>query len=198
MNNIEFYNTNSKALYESYKSFGEKLIYVATRLDEGGNDINFYLIYEGLGSWLRKAAGAGDKVDVKFKNMSDAAKKAIEATKKVAGDAWYKVKDVYTKTIGVIDAAIQSTKGIIQDVSKMLSAQVDAIESQLADMIMSVLNSGKACAKTVQSWIDDTTDKGVNAVKGLNTLMLGAIAVSKAGLKPQDIVDMINAAAAEN
>lgn len=198
MNNIEFYNTNSKALYESYKSFGEKLIYVATRLDEGGNDINFYLIYEGLGSWLRKAASAGDKVYVKFKNMSDAAKKAIEATKKVAGDAWYKVKDVYTKTIGVIDAAIQSTKGIIQDVSKMLGAQVDAIESQLANMIMSVLNSGKASAKTVQSWINDTTDKGVNAVKGLNTLMLGAIAVSKAGLKPQDIVDMINAAAAEN
>ena len=28
--------------------------------------------------------------------------------------------------------------------------------------------------------------------------MLGAIAVSKAGLKPQDIVDMINAAADSN
>ena len=130
--------------------------------------------------------------------MSDAAKKAIETTKKAAGDAWDKVKDAYTKTVSVIDAAIQKTQGLIKDVAQMLGAQVDAIESQLSDMTMSVLNSGKACAKTVQSWIDDTTDKGVNAVRGLNTLMLGAIAVSKAGLKPQDIVDMINAAAAGN
>ena len=198
MKNINFYTQNNQELYESYKAFGEQLIYVATRLDEGNNDMNFYLMYEGLGSWLRKAAGVGDKVDAKFKSMSDAAKKAIETTKKAAGAAWDKVKDVYTKTVGVVDAAIQSTKGLIQDVSKMLGAQVDAIESQLSDMIMSILNSGKASAKTVQNWIDDTTDKGVNAIKGLNTLMLGAIAVSKAGLKPQDIVDMINAAAAGN
>ena len=106
MNNINFYTQNNQALYESYKAFGEQLIYVATRLDEGNNDMHFYLMYEGLGSWLRKAAGLGDKIDDKFKSMSDAAKKAIEATKKAAGNAWDKVKDVYTKTVGVIDAAI--------------------------------------------------------------------------------------------
>lgn len=198
MKDLNFYtqNNNSQKLYEAYMQFGERCIYVVNRIDEGNNDIQFYLMYEGLGSWLRKAAGVGDKIDAKFKNMSDSAKKAIEATKKAAGAAWDKVKDVYTKTVGVIDAAIQKTQGLIKDVAQMLGAQADAIESQLADMTMSVVNSGKACAKTVQSWIDDTSDKGVNAMRGLNTLMLGAIAVSKAGLKPQDIVDMINAAAA--
>lgn len=190
-------NIDNNMLYESYVNFGTTCINIVNSIDENKTDLNDF-INEGLGSWLRKAAGVGDKIDAAASKMSDAAKKAIETTKKAAGDAWDKVKDAYTKTVSVIDAAIQKTQGLIKDVAQMLGAQVDAIESQLSDMTMSVLNSGKACAKTVQSWIDDTTDKGVNAVRGLNTLMLGAIAVSKAGLKPQDIVDMINAAAAGN
>ena len=190
-------NIDNNMLYESYVNFGTTCINIVNSIDENKTDLNDF-INEGLGSWLRKAAGVGDKIDAAASKMSDAAKKAIETTNKAAGDAWDKVKDAYTKTVSVIDAAIQKTQGLIKDVAQMLGAQVDAIESQLSDMTMSVLNSGKACAKTVQSWIDDTTDKGVNAVRGLNTLMLGAIAVSKAGLKPQDIVDMINAAAAGN
>lgn len=172
--NGSYNSSDSKSLYESYMNFGATCIAVANNVCESEE------IQEGLGSWLRKAAGVGDKIDAKAQQLSDAAKKAIENTKKAAGNAWEKVKDGYTTAVTAIDSALQKSKQFITDMAKDLGAKAEEIEGKVADTVMSIVQKGGNIAKSIQTAMKDTAKVGYGTMKGLTALVCGCVMVAKA------------------
>lgn len=148
--------------------------------------------------WLNKAVGGstGTKEDP-AKGLSDTAKKVIEKTKTDAGDSWDSISEKYTKVIGLIDKGVQSMKNTYTDASKILGAPVENIEAKIGDFVMSVLGANKNVSKTVQGWVDDTSDKGAQSMSVFALFCVGVMSASKAALKPQDITDAITAMAAD-
>ena len=172
--NGAYSSSDSKSLYESYMNFGTTCIAVANNVCESEE------IQEGLGSWLRKSAGVGDKIDSKLQQLSDAAKKAIENTKKAAGNAWDKVKDGYTAAVTAIDTALQKSKQFITDMSKDLGAKAEEIEGKVADTVMSIIQKGGNIGKAIQTAMQDTAKVGYGTMKGLTALVCGCVMVAKA------------------
>lgn len=164
----------SNSLYESYMQFGQVCIDVANGVCESVE------VEEGLGSWLRKAAGVGDKIDAAASKLSDAAKKAIENTKKAAGNAWDKVKDGYTAAVTAIDNALQKSKQFISDMAKDLGAKAEEIEAKVADTVMAITQKGGDIAKKIQTAMSDTAKVGYGTMKGLTALVCGCVMVAKA------------------
>lgn len=164
----------SSSLYESYMQFGQVCIDVANGVCESQE------VEEGLGSWLRKAASVGDKVDSAASKLSDAAKKAIENTKKAAGDAWDKVKSGYTKAVTAIDTALQKSKQFISDMCKDLGAKAEEIEQKTADTVMSLLQKGGDLSKKIQTAVADTAKVGYGTMKGITAIVCGCVMVAKA------------------
>lgn len=146
--------------------------------------------------WINKAASStsASKEDP-TSSLSDAAKKAIEQTKKDAGDAWDEVSDKYTKVISLIDKGIQDLKNVYSEFSKSLGAPLEDIEGKIAGFAMSVLEANRNISKTMQSWLDDTSDNGAQAMSNFSLFCVGVMSASKASLKPQDITDAITAMA---
>lgn len=148
--------------------------------------------------WLNKvASGSTDTADDTVKDLSDTAKKVIEKTKKEAGDSWDSISDKYTKVIGLIDKGVQSMKSTYADASKSLGAPVENIEAKIGDFVMSVLGANKNVSKTIQGWVDDTSDKGAQSMSWFALFCVGVMSVTKAALKPQDITDAITAMASD-
>lgn len=155
---------------------------------------------EGLGSWLRKLAEKGDKIDKKaaelkqatqekVKKMSDDAKSAIATVKAKAGDSWDKVKDTYISAVATVDDAIQNAKTSVEDAIKGAGIKVSAFTATSAQILSNLYAKGK--------------DKLANSLKdtkraaAFNALILGAILCKKNGIDSSTILDILSAAGVE-
>lgn len=148
--------------------------------------------------WLNKAASASTNSGNDSTNdLSDTAKKVIEKTQKEAGDNWDKISEQYTKVISLIDKGIQNMKNTYTDMSKLLSASTEDIETKIGDFVMSVLESNKNASKTIQAWLDDSSDKALQSMSAFSIFCIGILSASKATLKQQDIIDAITAMASD-
>lgn len=148
--------------------------------------------------WAQKAASNSNASDDATKNLSDAAKKAIEAAQKKVGDNWDSVSKQYTSVISKIDAGAQKYKQTYSDWQKLLGAGPDVIEGKIADFTMSVLQANKNCSKVVDGWIKDESDKGVDSMMDFSIFCVGALAGTQAGFKPQDFTDALAAIVEES
>ena len=155
---------------------------------------------EGLGSWLRKLAEKGDKIDKKaaelkqatqekVKKMSDDAKSAIATVKAKAGDSWDKVKDTYISAVATVDDAIQNAKTSVEDAIKGAGIKVSAFTATSAQILSNLYAKGK--------------DKLANSLKdtkraaAFNALILGAVLCKKNGIDSSTILDILSAAGVE-
>lgn len=155
---------------------------------------------EGLGSWFRKLADKGDKIDKKaaelkqatqekVKKMSDDAKSAIATVKAKAGDSWDKVKDTYISAVATVDDAIQNAKTSVEDAIKGAGIKVSAFTATSAQILSNLYAKGK--------------DKLANSLKdtkraaAFNALILGAILCKKNGIDSSTILDILSAAGVE-
>lgn len=155
---------------------------------------------EGLGSWLRKLAEKGDKIDKraaelkqatqeKVKKMSDDAKSAITTVKAKAGDSWDKVKDTYISAVATVDDAIQNAKTSVEDAIKGAGIKVSAFTATSAQILSNLYAKGK--------------DKLANSLKdtkraaAFNALILGAVLCKKNGIDSSTILDILSAAGIE-
>ena len=155
---------------------------------------------EGLGSWLRKLAEKGDKIDKKaaelkqatqekVKKMSDDAKSAIATVKAKAGDSWDKVKDTYISAVATVDDAIQNAKTSVEDAIKGAGIKVSVFTATSAQILSNLYAKGK--------------DKLANSLKdtkraaAFNALILGAMLCKKNGIDSSTILDILSAAGIE-
>lgn len=155
---------------------------------------------EGLGSWLRKLADKGDKIDKKaaelkqatqekVKKMSDDAKSAIAAVKAKAGDSWDNVKNTYISAVATVDNAIQNAKTSVEDVIRGAGIKVSGFTATSAQILLNLYAKGK--------------DKLANSLKdtkraaAFNALILGAILCKKNGIDSSTILDILSAAGIE-
>ena len=155
---------------------------------------------EGLGSWFRKLADKGDKIDKKaaelkqatqekVKKMSDDAKSAIAAVKAKAGDSWDKVKDTYISAVATVDDAIQNAKTSVEDAIKGAGIKISVFTATSAQILSNLYAKGK--------------DKLANSLKdtkraaAFNALILGAVLCKKNGIDSSTILDILSAAGIE-
>lgn len=155
---------------------------------------------EGLGSWLRKLAEKGDKIDKraaelkqatqeKVKKMSDDAKSAIATVKAKAGDSWDKVKDTYISAVATVDDAIQNAKTSVEDAIKGAGIKISVFTATSAQILSNLYAKGK--------------DKLANSLKdtkraaAFNALILGAVLCKKNGIDSSTILDILSAAGIE-
>ena len=159
-----------------------------------------YQLNEGLGSWFRKLAEKGDKIDKKaaelkqatqekIKKMSDDAKSAIETVKAKAGDSWDKVKDTYISAVTTVDDAIQNAKASVENAIKGAGIKISAFTAISAQILSNLYAKGK--------------DKLANSLKdtkkaaAFNALILGAMLCKKNGIDSSTILDILSAAGIE-
>lgn len=155
---------------------------------------------EGLGSWFRKLAEKGDKIDKKadelkqatqekVKKMSDDAKSAIATVKAKAGDSWDNVKNTYISAVAIVDDAIQNAKTSVEDAIKGAGIKISAFTATSAQILSNLYAKGK--------------DKLANSLKdtkkaaAFNALILGAILCKKNGIDSSTILDILSAAGIE-
>ena len=155
---------------------------------------------EGLGSWLRKLAEKGDKIDKKavelnqatqekVKRMSDDAKSAIATVKAKAGDSWDKVKNTYISAVATVDNAIQNAKASVEDVIKGAGIKISQFTATSAQVLSNLYAQGKD--KLANSL------KETKRVAAFNALILGAILCKKNGIDSSTILDILSAAGIE-
>ena len=155
---------------------------------------------EGLGSWLRKLADKGDKIDKqanelkqsaqeKIKKMSNDAKEAIETVKSNAGDSWDKVKDTYVSVVATIDDAVQNAKSSVEDAVRGAGIKMSSFVATSAQVLSNLYAQGKD--KLANSL------KETKRVAAFNALILGAILCKKNGIDSSTILDILSAAGIE-
>ena len=155
---------------------------------------------EGLGSWFRKLAEKGDKIDKKaselkqatqdkIKKMSDAAKSAIATVKAKAGDSWNKVKDTYISAVAAVYYAVQNAKTSVENAIKGAGIKISKFTATSAQVLSNLYAKGKD--KLVNSLI------GTDRTAAFNALILGAILCKKNGIDSSTILDILSAAGIE-
>ena len=173
------------SLQEVYESLFDKMFNEDTQLNEG------------LGDWLRKLAGKGDKVDAKAKElkdaakakidkMSDAAKNAVETAKQKAGDAWDSVKDTYTSAVAAIDDAIQNAKTSVEDMVTKAGIKMETFVATAGQVMSNMYAQGKE--KIANSF------KDTKKAAAFNALLLGAILCKNNGIDSSQMLDILAAA----
>lgn len=152
---------------------------------------------EGLGDWLRKLAGKGDKIDAKAKELkdaakakidkiSDAAKNAIEGAKQKVGDAWDSVKDTYTSAVVAIDDAIQNAKASVEDMVTKAGIKMETFVATAGQVMSNMYATGKE--KLANSF------KDTKKAAAFNALLLGAILCKNNGIDSSQMLDILAAA----
>ena len=173
------------SLQEVYESLFDKMFNEDMQLNEG------------LGDWLRKLAGKGDKIDAKAKELkdaakakidkiSDAAKNAIEAAKQKVGDAWDSVKDTYTSAVATIDDAIQNAKASVEDMVTKAGIKMEAFVATAGQVMSNMYAQGKE--KLANSF------KDTKKAAAFNALLLGAILCKNNGIDSSQMLDILSAA----
>ena len=175
--NLVFENLDDKnSLQEVYEEIGYQMI---------END----MLCEGLGSWLRKLAAKGDKLDAKasslrdavkekLKNLSDSAKAAIENVKKAAGDKWESMKKTYESIVATVDSAVQSSKGAIEAISKTFA---------------NAIATGSDFGKKLIDWASSSNDADKKIVSAITTFSTAALTAKKSGVDPNTLYSVLKA-----
>lgn len=181
-----FENINTEmSLQEVYESLFDKMFNEDMQLNEG------------LGDWLRKLAGKGDKLDARAKElkdaakakidkMSDAAKNAIEGAKQKAGEAWDSVKDTYTSAVAAIDDAIQNAKVSVEDMVTKAGIKMETFVATAGQVMSNMYAQGKE--KIANSF------KDTKKAAAFNALLLGAILCKNNGIDSSQMLDILAAA----
>ena len=158
---------------------------------------NDYQVNEGLGSFFRKLAGKGDKIDAKaselkskvegqIKQLSDAAQKSIDAAKKKAGEKWDEIKDTYTAAVASIDTVVQKSSTQIEDILKNANISVENFMSASAKVMTNMYANGK------EALANSFGDAGKAAA--FNTLLIAAMLCKKNGIDSSSILDILSMA----
>ena len=190
--NIVFENLDDKtSLQEVYEEIGYQMI---------END----MLCEGLGSWLRKLASKGDKLDAKaasirdaakekLKNLSDSAKAAIENVKKAAGDKWESMKKTYESIVATVDSAVQSSKGAIEAISKTIGQKVSNIETALSTTFANAIATGSDFDKKLIDWASSSNDADKKIVSAITTFSTAALTAKKSGVDANTLYSVLKA-----
>lgn len=158
------------------------------------------MLCEGLGSWLRKLASKGDKLDAKaaalrdsakdkLKSLSDSAKAAIENVKKEAGDKWEKIKDTYQSIVATVDSAVQSSKGAIEAIAKSIGQNVATIETAISTAFANAIVSGSEFGKKLADWVSKSGDKKI--LSAISTFSTAALTAKKAGVDTNTLYSIL-------
>lgn len=143
-------------------------------------------------AWMSSSKGAvaGDDAG----KLSGYAQKALAATRKEAGNSWDNIKDKYTKTLAAVDAVVGGNlKQTIADTLRLTGANMDTLVAKLADMTMNLQQFGDKVGQNATAYTEDTSGNGVKSLTPMVSLMCAALQASKGGMKPSDIVTLINA-----
>lgn len=152
-----------------------------------------FLQFVEAASWMNAASDNSNSSNNNSTKLSGYAQKALEATQKAAGNNWDSIKDKYTKTLTVVDNVLTNNlKQTVADTLKVTGANMDTLVAKLADMTMNVQQFGDKLGEQVTSFIDDTSGKGVQSMTPIVSLMCSALEANKVGLKPNDMVTLIN------
>ena len=198
--NEELFSANVN-IFESYEEF-ETLQDVYEEL--GYKMLRDEQICEGLGSWLRKLADKGDKIDAKaqelkdaakerIKKMSDSAKNALETVKKKAGNAWEKIKDTYTSVLSTVDTALQNSKDAINGLAKTAGQKISNVETTIATVFTNAIAAGGEFGKKVVEWAADKTH-GLAITGAVSTFMVASLLAAKAGVNYSLLTEILDMA----
>lgn len=172
-------------LQECYEELFDKMFSV--------NEGFFSSLGKKLASWGEKAAQAGENLDKKISDASDAAKKAIENAKEKAGEAWGKVKDVYTSVVLSVDDAIKASKESIVKLCEQTKMKIDDFEGKCARIYANAIANSEKAAKEMQKWVADKTN-GARKFAAMNTLLMGAVMAKGAGIDSALALDVLSMA----
>lgn len=144
-------------------------------------------------AWMSSSNNGGGNNDGSGK-LSGYAQKALAATQKEAGNSWDNIKDKYTKTLAAVDAVLSvNLKQTVADTLKLTGANMDTLVAKLADMTMNLQQFGDKVGQNVTAYTEDTSGNGVKSLTPMISLMCAALQANKGGMKPSDIVTLINA-----
>ena len=172
-------------LQECYEELFDKMFSV--------NEGFFSSLGKKLASWGEKAAQAGENLDKKISDASDAAKKAIENAKEKAGEAWGKVKNVYSSVVLSVDDAIKASKESIVKLCEQTKMKIEDFEGKCAQIYANAIANSKDAAKALQEWVADKTN-GARKFAAMNTLLMGAVMAKGAGIDSTLALDVLSMA----
>lgn len=145
-------------------------------------------------AWMSSSGSGGNSNNDNNSKLSGYAQKAMAATQKEAGNNWDNIKDKYTKTLTAVDTVLTSNlKQTVADTLKLTGANMDTLVAKLTDMTMNLQQFGDKVGQNVTAYTEDTTGNGVKSLTPMVSLMCGALQANKSGMKPADIVTLINA-----
>ena len=131
------YNDIQKNTKKAYEEFGESLLKDMQIVENAGEDIDESLT-EKIANAKKVANELKDKVTNK---ISDTASQAIETIKKKAGDAWEKIKDIYTTIVSFVDQTITKIKPVIKNLSDIFKRTEAEIEYMLSKIYVSIITT---------------------------------------------------------
>ena len=145
-------------------------------------------------AWMSSSNNGGGNNDGGGSKLSGYAQKALAATQKEAGGSWDNIKDKYTKTLAAVDAVLGGNlKQTVADTLKITGANMDTLVAKLTDMTMNLQQFGDKVGQNVTAYTEDTSGSGVKSLTPMVSLMCAALQANKGGMKPSDIVTLINA-----
>lgn len=203
--------TLNKFIYESSEDF-DLLLESIQEIDENTTLENVYeslfdkiynngMINEGLFSKIgdalaklgNKAKSGGENLDKKIEQASDAAKLAINKAKEKAGEAWDKVKDVYTNAVTAIDSAIAASKETIVNLAEKFKLKKEELEATIANVYTNAMASGREIGKKLLDWTANAAKFPAQLAAGA-IIITGAKAALLAGFDSSMIIDLLSSA----
>ena len=131
------YNDIQKNTKKAYEEFGESLLKDIQIVENAGEDID-----ESLSEKIANAKKVANELKNKVTDkISDTASQAIETIKKKAGDAWEKIKDIYTTIVSFVDQTITKIKPVIKNLSDIFKRTEAEIEYMLSKIYVSIITT---------------------------------------------------------
>lgn len=151
-------------------------------------------IKEGA-AWMDKTdTNNQSNTDNSESKLSGYAQKALTNVQKEAGDKWDSIKDKYKKTLTAVDTVLTNNlKQTVSDTLKITGANMDALVQKLTDMTMNLQSFGDKVGQNATAYTEDTTGNGIKSLTPMLSLMMSALQANKTGMKPADMVTLINA-----
>lgn len=145
-------------------------------------------------AWMSNTSSSSQSNDSNAPKLSGYAQKALAATQKEAGNNWDSIKDKYTKTLGAVDTILTNNlKQTVADTLKITGANMDTLVAKLADMTMNLQQFGDKLGQNVTAYTEDASGNNITNLTPMVSLMCSALQANKVGLKPADMVTLINA-----
>lgn len=181
------YNDIQKNTKKAYEEFGESLLKDIQIVENAGEDID-----EGLTEKIANAKKVANELKNKVTDkISDTASQAIETIKKKAGDAWEKIKDIYTTIVSFVDQTITKIKPVIKNLSDIFKRTEAEIEYMLSKIYVSIITTS-----TDTNFIDmiQKFPKTTQQILLINLLLLSAGALnSNFGIDISFLGDVVRA-----